>query len=351
MIRYELKKLISPLTVTMLIVIFAVRILISFLPYQYDIAYSKSVYKEYMRILGGNTADEASDYIESEKAWLDAALNVEITDEIPLQQQFSALEDLSEAQRKSDAFDAVYEKYIYFCQLEQDERKPVFFYDLDWKEFLNDDKVDLFYLLILAIVIIPYFTNDYGKIHPMLFCTVYGRKRLICIKLALIVVLSGLIAILFNLSDVFSFAVQYGLDNCSAPVYSIQAFERCVYELSLWEFLILKDVINIIWSISAALLSACIALSCKNPAFSSFLLIISIFIPYLIGSLLPVILKALSIGGNLSGHTVFQGGNAVLISIVISYLVHTVLLYRGCITLWCKNSEISMRSRLVKRDV
>lgn len=335
MTRYEFSKLISPVTVVLLVILFAVRIFVSFLPRQYDIAYSKAVYKEYMKVLEGKTATEAAEYIEAEKAWLETALNADVTEDMTLQEQFAVTEDLSEAQRKTDAFQAVYEKYLYFCEQEEKGRHPVFFYDLDWLLYLDDDGPDWLLLLLLAGIIVPYFTNDCGKIHSMLFCTGYGRKKLMTVKLAVAAAFGCLITILFNLSDACCFVVQSAPDYYNAPIYSMQTFQNCTWELSLAEYTMLKDTFHVLWSIAAILVSALLSIRYKNAAFASLLIVAVIFIPFLIGFMLPTAFKTLSIGGSLGGHTPLQVTQPLFAWSCLSYCLHIVLLWIGCIKSWC----------------
>lgn len=116
MIRYELQKLLSPMRITMIFLLLIAKCVISCIPYSYDISYSKAVYREYMRQLEGQTAAQAAEWIATESEWIEQSLNAEITDDMTVPEQMAATENLAEAQRKVDAFAAVYNKYLSFCE-------------------------------------------------------------------------------------------------------------------------------------------------------------------------------------------------------------------------------------------
>ncbi len=339
MLRYELQKLCSPLRVIIFFLILLFRTVLSYLPYSYDIAYSKEVYREYMNQLEGKTAEESAAWMEAENHWIVDALTAEITNDMTPQEQFAITTDLAEAQRKKDAFQAVYEKYLYFCEAEQNGNQPIFFYDLDWNKYLHDDAPDWLFLIFIATVIIPYFTNDCGKIYTMLYCTKYGRKKLIRTKLILCAAAAFLMAFLLNLIEGVCFAAQYSVEWANAPVYSLQAFSECELELSLAAYVLCKDLCNCFWSIVAAFLAAFTAVKSKTASFSTLLMIVMLYIPYLFAALLSPTLGNLCIGGGLSGHASFKSaaGSFPLMLCCVSYTVHIAVLWKSTITSWCKS--------------
>ncbi len=206
MIGSELQKLLSPLRVTILLLLFIAKCVCALLPFSYDIGYSKAVYREYMHLLEGQTAAQAAAWIETEAAWIEASLGTENTEEMGVSEQFAAMENLAEAQRKADAFAAVYEKYLQFGARDDTENPPIFFYDLEWAAFLDNDAPDWILLLVIA-VIIPYFTADCGSIRSMLFAARHGRRKLIRTKLLLAAALILFAAVLLQIAELLCFAV------------------------------------------------------------------------------------------------------------------------------------------------
>lgn len=339
MVKYELQKLCSPLRITIFVLLLIFRAILSYLPYSYDIAHPKAVYREYMNLLEGKTAAESAQWMESEKQWIEMALSAEVTEDMSPQEQFAITADLAEAQRKADAFQAVYEKYLYFCVAEQNGRQPTFFYDLDWNAYLDDDAPDWLFLVFIAAVMIPYFTDDRGKIYTMLYCTKYGRKKLIRTKLILCAAAAFLMAFLLNLIEGICFADHYSIEWANAPVYSLQAFSECELELPLAAYVLCKDLCNCFWSIAAAFLAAVTAIKSKTASFSALLLIIMLYIPYLFATLFSPALGNLCIGAGLSGHASFKSAASSfpLMLCCFSYTVHIAVLWKSTITSWCKS--------------
>lgn len=338
MVKYELKKLFSPLHITILILILIFRAALSYIPYSYDISYSKEVYREYMNLLAGKTAAEAAEWIEAEKQWIEETLQTEVTEEMTAQEQYTMNVAITDAQRKKDAFQAVYEKYLYFCELEQSGKHPVFFYDLEWNEYLSDNSPDWLFLIFMIAVIIPYFTNDCGKIHTMLFYTKHGRKKLIMTKLIISSASAFLVALLLNLIEGVCFAAQYSVEWSVAPVYSLYAFSECGFGFSLSAYTLCKDLCNCLWSIPTAFLAAVISVKSKTASFSALLLIVILYIPFLLASVISPIVENLCIGASLSGHAPLRLTDAAssIALFCVSYTVHICILWISSVSSWSK---------------
>ncbi len=340
MIRNELQKLFSPLHIIILIVILAIKICVSVMPYTVRVPYSKAVYREYMRELAGQTAAEAAVFIAGESAWMNEELNAEIADGKTVQEQFAVSEARRDADRKKEAFEAVCAKYAYFCEFAENDDPPVFFYDLEWNAFLTDNSPDWLFLLCIITVIVPFFTADCGAIRTMLFASRHGRARLIRVKLHCAWITALALSLLFQAAEIICFIARSGMAWSDAPLHSLQAFSGSRLGLTLCSFMLLRSISRILWSIPVCLLAAYLCVRIRSASFSVLLFAGILLIPALLGGFLPPVIGSMLVGISMNGAVPFQEAENIMLLMIngIAMIVHTVLLSVMTVTCWLQKA-------------
>lgn len=185
---YELRKVLTLKTVLLIIVALIAQMIVGLIPHVYEHSYSPEVYKKYIAELEGEYTQAKRFALEQRYDEINTLIlehdNVEsayLRDEISLEEFEKHNFDYNKAKAEQSTVEYLLQKCDYFETLNGD---AIFFYDTDWEDFLSHSGYNYIAALIVLLLIIPIFDNEFtSHARSMLLTTKQGRKKLCIIKL------------------------------------------------------------------------------------------------------------------------------------------------------------------------
>lgn len=218
--------------------------------------------------------------------------------------------------KKADGFQIFYDQYQYVLQ---NTDRRYFLYTNGWKALLSSDALDVVLVLLVLVLAVPVFTQEYElDMAPLLLSSARGRGRLAVQKIAAAVLLSAVASLLFSAGSYGYYAIRYGLPAGSAPLQSVPFFSGSAYNLSLFQAFLFVCAIKAAGYALFAVMVLLLGALCKRtlPAlFAGLGLAVLPWLLFLSGSLkyrLPLPLGFMLANGYLRGTTAEQTLNGVV---------------------------------------
>lgn len=271
-------------------------------------------YMYYMQNVEGRLTREKINYIES-TASQSAAAKSEITQSYAdfyagnISEEECGLQVLEwrDLSMRYKGMNALYEQYLYARQ--QPECRYMI-YPNGWSVLLQNDGLDLLFVLTLLVLLIPLFCNEYlCKMDCLAITTVNGNRSFGVHKGTVSVILAMLLNLAFIIENLIFCTMKYGLPHAEYPLQSLEYFSGCPYSISLGQaFWILAFLRMFGTAFLAALICFAAVLTRRNAA-SCLLVLCIIGIPYISFSdslqyRLPIPLGFLRAAGYLLGNEV-----------------------------------------------
>ncbi|MCH5324633.1 MAG: hypothetical protein J1E39_05395 [Eubacterium sp.] len=310
---YELKKLCDVIAILTFIALMGVKLLdiIHYTP-EYD--FSVEYYREYIDIVYGEANDEKGEYIENERQYIEDTISRK--DE--MEQAFSSgkitLDEFNEYYKEYNyalshfgAMMHLYEKYQYFETMKGTERTPVYFYDLDAIEYLKEFGADALFLIFIIVFGLRAWNLD--RQHGMLLsvsATKFGRLRKENMQLAALSSVAVVGSVISFSLDIIIFCARCGSEQLSMPLYSMQEFGGCQYNVSILDYMLLVLLIRLIWSVALSFIIAAVYKLIGNMYACIAVSAGVIFIPLATGEVLPQWLRTALAGSQLTGFSVLE---------------------------------------------
>lgn len=261
-------------------------LLIADSPEYANIELYRNDYIYYMQNVEGRLTGEKINYIE-ETASRSAAAKSEIS------QSYSDFYAGNISERECDwqvlkqqdfavrykGMNALYEQYLYARQ--QPECRYMV-YPNGWAALLQNDRLDLLFVLTLLVLLIPMFCNEYlCRMDYLAITTVNGSRSFEVHKSAVSVILAMLLSLAFTIGRLVFCITKYGLPHAEYPLQSLAYFSGCPYSVSLGQaFWILAFLRMFGAAFLAALICFAAVLTRRNAA-SCLLVLCVIGIPFI----------------------------------------------------------------------
>lgn len=186
------------------------------------------------------------------------------------------------------------------------EIRPLFFYDLEWQNALQEKGLNYVYLLVVVIVLIPYWTEEFsGSMYAQLLTTEHGRCNLLHLKLVVTIAVSMILSALFSVTEFSCYAVKYGLSNGNAAVQSLLYYSECPFSISLLEYCFYSAWMRVIWSGVLAVWVSAVSVMIRQSTGAGFVVLIGAVFPTLFQESLPAWISGMFVGVQLSGEYAF----------------------------------------------
>lgn len=232
-------------------------------------SYSDAVYEEYMTVLAGESTEEKQQYLTDERNYINeniakrSLMQSKYADgEITLDEYGDYLKEYNYSVNREDIFSEVERHASYIARMNERGIDAWFLYDTGWKALFFSEFDPTLYAVIL-ILFTGVFANEYnskssdGSFVSILRTTKNGRALTCRYKYFSAVIISVILAIVWNVVDIFAILNSYALPLINAPLLSIEAFETFPYDITVAQYLIIFYAVRML----AAVLLACFILS------------------------------------------------------------------------------------------
>lgn len=186
--RAELKKNTRPVTVCLLIVLAALRIVLSIFHFPYSHEYTPEVYKRLIQGYAGEYSEEtkariSEDYEElleiiGSKGNMETAY---LKGELSLTENAQFLDSYYKALSEKDSMEYLLKRCDHLDTVQKDTE---LFYDTPWLDIFKNDKYDYLTLIAVLVLTIPVFGGEYSSgSRRLLLSTPLGRTKMAAAKL------------------------------------------------------------------------------------------------------------------------------------------------------------------------
>ena len=147
-----------------------------------------------------------------------------------------------------------------------------FAYYKSWKKIMESSisgPYDLFFLIILLIILSPAFSSDTSLgIEQILLSTKHGRKKIVTIKLKAAVLFSTLFIIICKLMQIIPILVVNGVKGFDVQIYNNPLLMFTPFNLNMLEFVIFGVIIQVIIGALISCLVLLVSSRTKKPFIS-----------------------------------------------------------------------------------
>ena len=256
--RYELKKILTPIAVVMLLIAAVLTVYLSDKSYNVKRDYSQNLYTEYMTELRGKWTEDKHEYLVGIQAELKEVISKHDRMESAFRAGTITIMEYSEyqneyltAKAKLGVIEELCDHSKYLKSLSEQGIEAAFFDDTGWN-FL--ERVNLSYILCAAIILLlaDVFSYEYRSGFNMIQCSEKnGRARVTLIKLGIVAAVAAVLGIVFEVSQ-YIFASHFsGLPGGAYTAISMQATEN--ETISVFGHFFIESLRNVIWYVLLAL--------------------------------------------------------------------------------------------------
>lgn len=227
-----------------------------------SVDFSIPIYQEYISQLSHMSLSDAENFILSENERISSILGARSEMEndyssgrLSLDEYKAYMKTYHEAEAKSPAFNAVYQKYEQLSLL--DEKNRVYFYDLEWYTFGKYLGLDFFVILLLTIFGIPIFCREHScNTHHLNTVCKNGRVRLHLTKLVLALITGLMLGALVYSVDFAVFGLRYGFADSQMPIQAVMGYGSGADDVSVLRLFVTMTVSKVLWCGCLALMIA-----------------------------------------------------------------------------------------------
>lgn len=281
---YEFRKAFDSKRFYVIIAAVLMQILVAFIPQNYEMGYSDTIYKNYMKELSGEYTEEKHSIVLERYAAICNIIAEHDDIIIAYKQNKITLEELDEHNfqyNKALAEQSTVEYILHKCSYYENRGEGVFFYDTDWVDFFSRTGYSYITALVVICLIIPIFEHEYkSDAVVMLLTTRYGRNKLCTAKLFCAGIIAFAVSLLLSLTKYTVFMLNNG-DNADLSVENLlgyDGFSTISLEQYFWNDALLKSVS---WFV-AALFICMVCTFAKNAVFAFFISFVMLVCPYFI---------------------------------------------------------------------
>lgn len=234
-------------------------------------------YKLYINKLEGFLTPDKAEYIEEEyKAVVDL---IQESYSMPMLSNGIDYEKLDYAFKHEQAFKMIYERYEYIRDME-DESEQFFYYDLEWRSFLEKTNINYFEIFLLIALPLYAIVMEFSDRRDSMIKTSYrGRLSFILSKQGAVMLLVLLIRALFFIAEVLYIVFRLGVDSLSYPVRSMKMFSTLEINLNIGQYIIISELYHMLWCVVTALIMVLIGQMTRKLQSGLFIGLVSVILP------------------------------------------------------------------------
>lgn len=225
-------------------------------------------YNSYLNVLSGELNEEKVNFIVNEKnrfAYLPtefANIRKDYSEgKITLHEYNEKKAEVEAFAQKEEAFQKVLTQYEYLLKVKESKGLEVGFVNRISSDYLfNNHSRDIIngmiYIILLILSICVIFTNDYknGMI-SILRCTKNGRFKLFACKQIVAYIIAFILMVIIYTPQYVNLIKNYNVENWGVPIQSIMIFQNVDIPVSVFGFIILCNVLQLL---GALILANCI---------------------------------------------------------------------------------------------
>ena len=318
LIKAEVQKITMNRGLMLLIVAVTIcKLIWSINEYRPIISYSDKILHTYMTELEGELTSEKLSFIEAEREDIETILFMDdemrqayIQGEIT-STEYSAYLDKHEYASNKDGFLRMAEnRRDYLLTLAESGREGWFLYDTGWKK-LTCVGTDYFLYAFILMICAGIFAVEYKQDNPrdgfarILRTTKKGRFSTFIAKLGVIIEITVITTILYNLIDLIVVASYYSLPSPNAPLYSMEMFSSVDTNITIGRYFLALIVVRCFTAVCLSLIVAALS-ALTRKSFSALVTAVSI-------TLLPAFLEKLDISlARYANYQTLLGGYSLL---------------------------------------
>lgn len=262
MIYYEWKKLLFRRKGLLLIVLFLIAELASVLlftqPYDKVLETHRDVYDSYLVQVEGPLTEEKRTFLESEMERLnDIHQELEqlkrdyYSGAVTENDYRDAFDLLSAEDRKYTGFSKLYSQYIFV----RESAQRSFLYTGGWEVLLTDQEPDHLFLLVLIVLLVPMFCEEYAcRMHEILLTQKRSARFQVPAKVTVALSLTFVLTAILQLFDLGYCAARFQLPHGDYSIQSLFSFGTTVKSLTLWQAFWLQFALKILGYFYVAIL-------------------------------------------------------------------------------------------------
>ena len=214
----------------------------------YMIDENEKYYQEYVQKYEGKISENTKEEIEKEYERLSLSDS-----------------ELLASEQKNKAFQIIYNQYNY----QKEKGRGYILETRGWQSILEHDDIDYCLVLCIIIVITALWGNEYEtEMDIMLRSCKKGKYATPFAKIIIGVVVSSILAILFQLVQIIYLISTVGLKHSNYPLQSLEYFQNAQYNISLGESVVIVGIVKMLGAIMMALLIMLINIGIKQKPIS-----------------------------------------------------------------------------------
>lgn len=260
MIRYEWKKLLFRRKGLLLIVLFLIVELASVLlftqPYDAVLENNRAVYENYLSRVEGSLTEEKRNFLESEMERLnDIHQKLEqlkqdyYSGAVTEEEYRNSFDLLASEDAKYTGFSKLYSQYIFV----RESNQRSFLYTGGWEVLLTDQEPDYLFLLVLIVLLVPMFCEEYAcRMHEILLTQKRSARFQVPAKVVVALSLTFVLTTILQLVDLIYCAAGFGLPNGAFSLQSVYSFGTTAKQMTLWQAFGLQFALKVLGYFYAA---------------------------------------------------------------------------------------------------
>ncbi|MGN7384936.1 DUF5050 domain-containing protein [Paenibacillus sp. SAFN-117] len=185
---------------------------------------------------------------------------------------------LEDIVRNERGFNLVFDQYSYIRE-QPDNR--YFLYTNGWDGLLSHDSLDLFFLLLLLVLVAPVFCYEFeSKMDPLILTVKKGTRVQAVTKIGLVLATVAVLCLFTEGLRYGFFHFKYGFDNGSYPLQSLSYFGTSSKDVTLFGTFVWLAVCKLFGYLSFAMLIMFSAVYIKKYALTLFASTAMVLLPY-----------------------------------------------------------------------
>lgn len=299
---------------------------------------TRQYYMQYIEILEGPFNVEKELYI------LDEYNRVKETSEINHKLQNAGeqidFEALDYAIDHETAFDMIYDKYLQILQMENEDEK-VFYNDIDWKEFLEKSSLNYLEIFIFIVFVMYAVTIDFYEGRAALIKTsCKGNLHYILVKQNVCVFAGLATTISFFLMEGIYIVLFLNISMLSLPIRCISGFAQLRWNMTIGEYILLREFHHILWCIAVVLIMCTVALVIKRIQTGIFIGFVSVLLPVTLKNIINRNWGMLLFGIHLDKDFSLcsYGGMAMLSAVMLAMIMYGINMILWSKSEYCMNT-------------
>ena len=152
-------------------------------------------------------------------------------------------------------------------------------------------------MFIIVLAISPIVSKEYVIGYNKLISSSGKRGSVMLAKLTAAAIFTFAVTLILFASDMVYFQLIYGFDGFSAPIYALQEFEMCPFNITLFGALVITFVLRLVFLLMFTFLVTAVSSFCKNDIISMVVSVAAGFLLVIGSELLPGVLNPTTLIG------------------------------------------------------